>query len=124
MHERPYSIVVPVGDIGHMIYSASIFLYQQTNLNDTAIKLPGIAFDITKLKIDDTLIEIARSYLDIDYHKYLDTVVALILWSYDPNIEASFTVVPDSDTALHVIRAASDILRVGKIPIIISYPNK
>ena len=70
--ERAYSLAVPVaGTSGNMIYSASIFLYQQTNLNDRKIKMPGIGFDISKLllklKMTDfdqvTLINIAKLYL-------------------------------------------------------------
>jgi len=129
----PYTIIVPNGR--NFIYSPSVFGYSQTSLASTSIQFPSWACDITKLytsdlefnsltKFDrDEFMKMARGYLSPAYQEYADSVYRLVAWCFGslPDSKA-YKRVPNSEVAINVIQAASDILRIGKFETYITYP--
>ena len=119
--ERPYSIVVPLTD-GRMMYSASVYLYKQTSLRGQAIRVEsrGLSSNGSNFTVDH-ITKIAKQYLPTRLHKYLDTVVALVMWSFDPKIEIVPVTVPDSSVAISVIEAVSSIIQDKKTTTVVNY---
>lgn len=123
-----YSIIVPKQN--GVMYSPSVFSYDQTGFqfDRRVITFPSWACDVSRVNVKEfsraKLRNLVEQRLHPDYWEYTDLVFALISWCFD-STEPALEVpeVLDSDTALKVIQAASDILRLSKINTTVTYPN-